>query len=104
MCIKYNNLTEIDFNSNLNKSDSNNITTHDSILNKNEILCNINANCEDTGPGQYRCECKEGYVGDGQNCKRKIKCISRQKNVFFCLDYNMQLSNKCNVSCFMLIL
>ena len=88
MCIKYNNLTEIDVNSNLNYGDSNNITIHHGMINNNRGLCNLKAHCEDTGPGQYRCVCKGGYVGDGQSCKRKIKCITRQNNILFCLDYN----------------
>ena len=74
MCTKYN-LTTIHTNSNVSGGDlmNINISSHNGTLNNNGRLCNVNANCEDTGPGRYRCVCKGGYTGDGQNCKRKFK-------------------------------
>ena len=38
---------------------------------KQRVLCNVNAQCEYTGPGQYRCICNDGFTGDGKECKRK---------------------------------
>ena len=29
--------------------------------------CDVNANCTDTD-GSFNCTCKEGYMGDGENC------------------------------------
>ena len=36
--------------------------------------CNENADCIDN-EGDYSCECRKGYVGDGQTCNRKFVCI-----------------------------
>ena len=30
--------------------------------------CDINANCTMKGPNMRSCECKDGYVGDGETC------------------------------------
>lgn len=33
--------------------------------------CHRFATCFDTAPGEYKCVCREGYVGDGKECKGK---------------------------------
>ena len=73
MCAKYN-LTAINTNANVSDGDSININIGhlNGTVNNDGTLCHLNANCEDTGPGLYRCVCKEGYTGDGENCKRKF--------------------------------
>ena len=53
-------------------SNGNNITNSKGVM-EDETLCSLNARCEYSGPGKYRCVCKEGYIGDGkQFCRRKL--------------------------------
>uniref|UniRef100_A0A8B9GLU5 Stabilin 1 n=1 Tax=Amazona collaria TaxID=241587 RepID=A0A8B9GLU5_9PSIT len=47
--------------------------------------CSQHANCISTGPNERRCECKQGYVGDGIQClEEAVPPIDR------CLDDNGQ--------------
>uniref|UniRef100_A0A8B9D608 Stabilin 2 n=1 Tax=Anser cygnoides TaxID=8845 RepID=A0A8B9D608_ANSCY len=37
--------------------------------------CNINAECIQTGPGEYLCACQAGWTGDGQDCSAINNCL-----------------------------
>jgi hypothetical protein len=37
--------------------------------------CHGNANCSYTGPGKHRCECAQGYKGDGMVCVGEFSSI-----------------------------
>ena len=37
--------------------------------------CDINADCQPIGFGEYECTCKFGYAGDGKNCHDINECI-----------------------------
>lgn len=39
-----------------------------------EHKCSENAICTNL-PGAYQCQCKQGYQGDGQDCKRKCRFL-----------------------------
>ena len=36
----------------------------------NETVCHDNATCQDT-VGSFKCNCNEGFAGDGQDCEGK---------------------------------
>jgi hypothetical protein len=38
--------------------------------------CDPNALCTKTGPGTYKCECRDGFKGDGKKCKEVNICKS----------------------------
>lgn len=55
----------------------------DMCANGNNGNCSEHANCINTGPNQRRCECKDGYIGNGVQCLEKaIPPIDR------CLEMN----------------
>ena len=37
--------------------------------------CIDDADCVFAGPGQYKCSCKQGYVGDGRICVEVNSCL-----------------------------
>lgn len=50
--------------------------------------CDRNADCIDLGNGKARCICKNGYIGNGAECKKEISC---EKDGIYC-----SISNCCN--------
>ena len=53
--------------------------------------CNISANCTDT-EGSFKCQCNEGYTGNGFSCTSKdLKCLTRKWICITHLDIKLLL-------------
>ena len=48
---------------------------------KKKQPCHSNANCTNT-PGSYKCNCTEGFQGNGINCEGKVKLLIRFPDTF----------------------
>ncbi|KAM8973090.1 stabilin-2 [Pelodytes ibericus] len=38
-------------------------------------VCNVNAECIQTGPGKHKCVCRAGWTGDGVDCSEINNCL-----------------------------
>ena len=69
---------------------------------KNNGGCDVNADCTEVGNTKVKCECHDGYTGDGLTCTGEpsvITCVEERGYVFgsVCLsvcplDYSKALS------------
>ncbi|KAG8439430.1 hypothetical protein GDO86_005587 [Hymenochirus boettgeri] len=48
-------------------------------LNSDKLICNINAECIQTGPGSHKCVCRSGWTGDGLDCSEINNCLLENK-------------------------
>ena len=72
LCTEYNLTTTAAPDANGNNENSINVTlANNKEDGEKRMLCNDNAKCEYTGPGQYKCICNDGFIGDGRDCQRK---------------------------------
>ena len=48
------------------------------ICGTSEDDCSVFATCTDTDHGSFTCTCNEGYTGDGETCKGKIRYFQKK--------------------------